>query len=452
MLPYAGAFAVCLAVLFFALGEALRRRAIREVDGLLVSEAERILDLAARRKAGIVEQDMRRYVEHYGKDNVLLRLFSSSGELLACSDTEASGALARAVLVRAPPPAPVARFRSDQLPSGARVRSVYLSSHAGHRVQVCRSLAALETLLRTYRLVLLLGFGVCLAAGTALASGIAAGAVARLERVRLAAERIYIGNLRERIPVPGGADEVGALAVTFNTMIERIACAVDELRVLMDNMAHDFRTPLTRMRAAAEAAVASNANAEGQQEALALVVEECDRLERMVSTILQIARMEAGADTIAKRAVAMDEVVRAAVELYGPLVEDRGLDLSVECEVDRCGVLGDRPLLERMLANLLDNAVKFTPTGGRVGVSCRPAEGRWLELVVEDTGSGIPPEDLPHVFERFFRSDRTRHMDGSGLGLSFVHAAAKAHGGEVRMTSRLGTGTRVFVRLPLAQP
>ena len=256
------------------------------------------------------------------------------------------------------------------------------------------------------------------------------------------------GRTDERVPVPENDDAIGELTRLFNQMVDKIDRLVGAMRGALDNVAHDLRTPLARLRGTAEMALAGDPDLERCREALADCVEETDRVLVMLNTLMDISEAESGAMPLRREVVALSDVAARAVDLYRDVADAKDLGLSVELAPD-VFVSCDRVRLEQVAGNLLDNAVKYTPGGGRVTVRVA-REGDRALLRVSDTGPGIPADELPRIWERLFRGDRSRAERGLGLGLSFVKAIVEAHGGAVRAESRPGAGSTFDVSLPLA--
>lgn len=266
-----------------------------------------------------------------------------------------------------------------------------------------------------------------------------------------AASRIMAGNLAERLPVRGVNDEFDRLAEHLNLMLNRIGELMNGLREVSDNIAHDLRTPLTRLRASSEEALRTAKSPEELTRALERTIEESDGLIKIFNALLMIARAEAGSAPGTLANVSLAEIVADVVELYEPVAEEAGVTLNMG-EMVAADVRGSRELLSQAIANLVDNAIKHgrPAEGGKPGeirISMRSA-AETVALVVADNGSGVPPEDHERVLERFVRLEKSRAQPGSGLGLSLVAAIARLHGGKVSLEDN-EPGLRVVLTLPL---
>jgi heavy metal sensor kinase len=260
------------------------------------------------------------------------------------------------------------------------------------------------------------------------------------------AARTRPGHLDERVPRSGTGDELDQLAETLNGLLDRLAAHLERQRAFVANAAHELRTPLAALRASAEVALSQDRTAEEYCERLADVVESSDGLVTLVNQLLLLAEGEAG-PLRSPSPVALDRVAARVVDMFRGVAEQRGLRLTLDA-AGPVVVPGNEGFLRQVVSNLVDNALKFTPEGGSVRVGIW-SDGEEATLRVEDTGLGIPTEDQPHLFERFFRADRARRREGgSGLGLSICHALVGAHGGSVHIDSAPGRGTAVTVTLP----
>jgi heavy metal sensor kinase len=275
-------------------------------------------------------------------------------------------------------------------------------------------------------------------------------AVSGVEAVTRTARKISGGSLEERVLIKGQGDEIDQLAQTFNQMLDRIQTLVTEIKEMTDHIAHDLRSPLTRIRGHAEVTLTTAKSLSEYETMAADTIEECDRLLDMINTMLLISKTESGVDAMVMEEIDLSDLVQEACELFSPTAEDKGLSLN--CDVAKGGRLkGDTRMIQRLISNLLDNAIKYTPTGGSVTVSLEKQEEN-LVIEVRDTGIGIPPDDLPRIFERFYRCDRSRSLEGIGLGLSLARAIARAHGGDMIVLSQPNAGSTFKVVLPKSPP
>jgi signal transduction histidine kinase len=246
--------------------------------------------------------------------------------------------------------------------------------------------------------------------------------------------------------VKARGDEIDQLAITFNQMLDRIQALLTEIKEMSDNMAHDLRSPITRIRGIAEVTLSTGKSLVEYEAMAASTVEECDRLLDMINTMLMISKTEAGVDHLTREKIDLAGVVQEACRLFEPTAEDKGITLSYDV-TGRSHFIGDSRMIQRMLSNLLDNAIKYTPSGGSVNVSVEEVDAQ-VVASIKDTGIGISPRDLPHIFERFYRCDQSRSQSGIGLGLSLARAIARAHGGDITAMSSPNQGSTFAITLP----
>ena len=275
-------------------------------------------------------------------------------------------------------------------------------------------------------------------------------AVSGVEAVTRTAQKISGGTLDERVPVKARGDEIDQLATTFNQMLDRIQTLLTEIKEMSDNIAHDLRSPITRIRGLAEVTLATGKSLSEYEGMAASTIEECDRLLDLINTMLMISKTESGVDKLSHEEIDLTALIREACELFKPTAEDKGVSLTCNLP-DRCYLMGDTRMIQRMLSNLLDNAIKYTPSGGSVTVSINENDTHFV-VSVKDTGCGISPNDLPRIFERFYRCDQSRSQSGIGLGLSLARAIARAHGGDITVTSLPSQGSTFTVTFPKSLP
>lgn len=289
-------------------------------------------------------------------------------------------------------------------------------------------------------------------AGISTAGGLAIrrNVTRRLETINRTTRQIIDGQLHARIPRSPSGDELDRLAANLNDMLDKIERLMTGLRHLSEDIAHDLRTPLNRLRGQLEMAIIEMREDDPVREAVQDAIQEADRLLDMFAALLSIAKAEAGYQQMPLMDVALSPVVWRVVELYEPVAEEKGITLSVR--IDRPFVVrGQEQLLAQALANLLDNAVKHTPEGGGIVVTVVPSreEPGTIELIVADSGSGIPPEDRKRVLGRFVRLDWSRSTPGNGLGLALVDAVIRLHGARLVMEDN-APGLRVRLYFPNA--
>lgn len=267
-----------------------------------------------------------------------------------------------------------------------------------------------------------------------------------VEEVTRAAVDVSNGTLDRRVDAGNKGAEIEQLAATFNAMLDRIHTLISGMREMTDNVAHDMRSPLARIRANAEMALSGEQSVDDYRQSTAETIEECDRLLHMINTTLDVAETEAGAAHMDKTNVDISRIAQDACELFTPLAEDKGISIASDIEPG-CIVTGNLQLLQRMLANILDNALKYSDRNSCINVVVNTLDNAVM-LRIRDEGVGISPQNLKKIFERFFRGDESRSKSGCGLGLSLVRAVIIAHGGDIDVSSSPGNGSEFRITLP----
>ncbi len=281
-----------------------------------------------------------------------------------------------------------------------------------------------------------------------------------LEDLTVAAEQMKQGKYTQRVSLPQDLDELGLLGLTFNEMADTIEADINELRRqdqvrrdLIANIAHDLATPLTAIQGFSEA-LADNviSDAEQRQETAQRIGREVQRMRRLVADIQQMTSLEAGHTKLDLAPLDLQAQVDETIAVIAPECEQGGIDVHNDIQPGTPLVMADSDRITQVLLNLLDNARRHTSSGGTIRVGAT-MQGDALRIWVRDTGTGIDPTDLPHIFERFYRADRSRRTStgGSGLGLSIVKAIITAHGGNIWAESTLGQGTCITFTLPIAK-
>ena len=329
----------------------------------------------------------------------------------------------------------------------AVVRSVELSN--GMRLVVGRDVVER----RGYSAIILQSFLVGVA-GIIVFSLIAGGITARrvlrrIDTIRDTSTKIMSGNLSERVPITRRNDEFDGLATNLNAMLDRIEQLLQGLKEVTDNVAHDLKTPLTRLRNKAEAALRDTASEASREEALEAVIVESDRLIQTFNALLMIARVEAGAPSGVLSEINVSEIASDVAELYGPVAEDAGIEVIDRVAPD-VRLKANRELIGQAMVNLLENAVKYARPehggSGRIVVELQ-RDANLVRIVVADNGPGIPEAERKRVLERFVRLEESRSEPGSGLGLALVNAVARLHDGQFRIEDN-APGVRAVLELP----
>lgn len=449
---YAAIFAASVGIAFLLLYLLITKFIYDQTDQELISQADRFSILFASQGSDSVVDSAIIEAHAAGVKKVFFRFFTVNGEVFSSSDMSYWKDINIGVDETA-----IKELLNDNQPvfktlaiygRKEKVRILYAALSPRVILQVGVSMESYSRFLDAFQRI----FFVTMALLIALAAGggwfMARRAVSGVEAVTRTAQMISGGTLEERVPVHPRGDEIDQLAITFNLMLDRIQALLTEIKEMSDNMAHDLRSPIARIRGAAEITLAGDKDL-GEYESLAAnTIEECDRLLGMINTMLMISKTESGVDKICPRDVHISGIVRQACELFSPTAEDK--QITIECSTpDGIHLMGDTPMIQRMLSNLIDNAIKYTPSGGNVDIRAAESPDQ-VVVAVKDSGVGISPKDLPRIFERFYRCDQSRSQAGIGLGLSLARAIARAHGGDIMAASALNEGSTFTVTLPKA--
>ena len=448
---YAGIFTVssCIAFLLFY---TLITSFIREqTDQELLGEVNRFSTLIGTQGVEAVQNAAVIEAQAAGVKKVFFRLLSLSGQVFSSSNMSywkdiPINETAIKALLRGRSPVFESIGLSDRK---EKIRILYAMLSPSIILQVGEAMESYSRFLDAFKGIFIATMTFLIVVAAGVGWFMARQAVSGVEAVTRTAQKISGGTLEERVPVKARADEIDRLAVTFNQMLDRIQSLLKEIREMTDNIAHDLKSPITRIRGIAEVTLTTGKSLAEYEGMAASTIEECDRLLDMINTMLMISKTESGVVEPSREEIDLKGLVEKACELFGPSAEDKGVTLN--CTVpDKIRLVGDNRMIQRMLSNLLDNAVKYTPAGGSVTVSVSETEEQ-VSISVQDTGIGISEDDLPHVFERFYRGDQSRSQAGIGLGLSLARAIARAHGGEITVTSALNQGSTFTVTLPRRQ-
>jgi heavy metal sensor kinase len=418
-------------------------------DQDLLSEARTLSSILKLQGIEAVKRQIIFEAQAAGEKKIFFRLLSFDGQEFSSSNMSYwldidIGKSAIDQLIREKRPV----FDTISLPGRKhRIRILYV--HIGRNIisQLGQSMESYTRFIEAFRKIFVVTMASLFIFAVIIGWFMARHALAGVETVTQTARHISEGSLNERVPVKKNQDEIDQLAITFNQMLDRIQKLVTGIREMSDNIAHDLKSPITRIRGLSEVSMTTGASEKDYENLAASTIEECDRLLDMINTMLVISKTEAGVNKLDAVEMDIGAMVRDACNLFQAPAEDKGIRLS--CDADgHFKIYGDHRLIQRMIANLLDNAIKYTPAGGRVDLTVHADEHDFVSLSVTDSGIGISDTDCTRIFERFYRCDPSRSEAGIGLGLSFARAIARAHGGDITVTSEVGVGSTFTITLP----
>lgn len=436
--------ALAAIVILFAVGTHLFVRAslMRQLDRLLAKDLATIEEVLRKNPSEIGE------VEEYGSIP-FFRVLDNGTPLAASSPWRGAG-LENAGQGAAGAP------RSWSASGGARyrVRGAHLDTPGNsYLIAVARDEGALHELLRTLSLVFLLGIPGAIVLAVAGGYFLAGRVLAPVSAITAAAREITAERLSARLPVENPDDEFGRLAAVFNETFARLEASFEMLRRFTADASHELRTPLTAIRSVGETALQGEPDRRGYREVIGSMLEEADRLAQLVESLLSLSRADAGSVELKKEEVSLAALAREVVECLNVLAEEKQESLALVVN-ENATVVADRATLRQAVLNILDNAIKFTPSGGAVQVVVgRRGAGDAL-LEIRDSGPGIPAEHRPRVFDRFYRVDtgRSREAGGTGLGLAIARWTVAVNSGRIELESEEGRGSIFRIVLPATAP
>jgi len=444
MLVFTAAFAFILFYMF------ITSVFYSRTDGDLYAQSNELAAVFAMQGDAVLQQTALMQTQAAGEKQMFFRMLYASGVVFSSSNMAywknigIDRQAVEAVIQRGQH-----QFVTQVIPGQTHgVRVLYRRIGPAIVLQLGYSLEDIDDMLDTFQKIFLVAMALLLFLAVILGWFMARRTLAGVQTVTNTARRISENDLDTRVPVGRRHDEIDRLAITFNQMLDRIRNLVTGVRQLSDNIAHDLRSPITRIRGLAEVTLTGDSHSEDYSRMAASTIEECDRLLDMINTMLTISRTETGVDRQSFQPVDMAAMIQEACELFQPIAEDRQVTLNFRADGPAL-IFGDRHLLQRLTANLIDNAIKYSHADAKVSAQLRRLNDTHIALVVSDTGMGIAVEDQQRVFDRFFRGDQSRSQTGAGLGLSLAQAIVQMHGGTISLESTPGKGSVFTVTLPL---
>ena len=386
--------------------------------------------------------------EEENVSNVFFRIFSPDGELIASSDMQSWGMvdISKAALEQLSSSTPYVLQMLELPHYPYKIRTIYGRLSPEKIFQFGFSLEENEKYLMIFQNMFLIIMAVIIFLSGFIGWMISKNAVKGIREVVTTANDIAKGSYEKRVSVKKKTREIEELETAFNEMLDKIRLLLNDMKEMIDNIAHDLRSPLTRIRGIAEMNLINGRSIEDYREMAGSTVEECDNLIDLVNTMLDITEIEAGISEINTEEIDMNQVILQITDFFSPVAEENDVRILTDLP-EKCRVLGDRQKYQRVIMNLLENAIKFTPPKGEVRIFLLD-HPNYLRMVFKDTGSGISPEDMPKIFNRFYRGDRSRNQAGIGLGLSLVRAIVKSLNGSISVESALDKGSVFTVTIP----
>jgi heavy metal sensor kinase len=445
-LLYSAIFASSSLLGFFIFYQVMISKIDARTDRTLEAQMKEVSSLLVSKGIGTLKDEIVGEAESVGINKVFFRLLTAQGEEIASSDLSQwkEIGISRIALKHLPKERPV--FETLKPPASKyKVRVLYGNVGPGIVLQIGQSLRDdehfFEDIREIFRTLIAIVFPLVALGGWFMARQSLSG----VEKVTQTAIAISDGAMERRVPLTGRGDEIDRLSGIFNHMLDRIQSLLTGMKEVTDNVAHDIKSPVTRIRGLAEVTLSAEGSLDEYQSMAVSTIEECDRLLKMINTMLEISETEAGVATLNLSEVDISALIEKACDLFQSLAEEKGLGIDVNVP-HQCFLRCDKGKLQQVVTNLLDNAIKYTPSG-KITVSAEQGE-REIIISVHDTGIGIPSNKIPHVFDRFFRVDKSRSVPGAGLGLSLARAIVEKHGGEIKVSSSPGMGSTFTVVLP----
>jgi len=421
---------------------------MKNIDQELTEELEELSSFYAENDYDSLIQELQTEIEFEKSDDIFFRLFASDGKVLFTSNIQAFGK------IEAPDDVfdgkyKIERFeiRTISTPNQSfPIRTILGVVGTSEILQIGISLKESRAYLQIFKRLILWLMIPLFVLAACIGFFMSRAAIRGVEDVTQAAIEITEGKYDKRVETKTKASEIQRLKQTFNMMIDRLQGLLISMREMTDNIAHDLRSPLTRIRGIAEMTLLGKSSKSQYEKMAANTIEECDNLIAMINTMLDISEAEAGVADVRVEEIDLCGLIVNACELFRPIANEKQIRINTNLP-EGLKLNGDKNKLQRIVTNLLENAIKYTPRDGDVVISV-VARKNLVDIIVKDNGIGISENDLPHIFDRFYRGDKSRSQTGIGLGLSQVKAFVEFLKGNICVTSTPNKGSIFTVSMP----
>jgi signal transduction histidine kinase len=445
-LLYAVSFTVLAGIGFLIFYYRIYAIAMEGLDHELLADTEKYTTLMKETGLEAVKSAIAEEVDTGSPEEDFYRLFNFKGNILITTDMSSWGAIdTQGILLK---------FQNEGLTYLTQTITI---SKSDEKARMITAIIAPDTVLQIgesleetdeYMDIFFQLFSILVIGLIIVSSGIgwllARRATIDMQKVTETAEEISNGAYDRRVQIKGRVKEIERLGASFNRMLDRIQSLLKSMKEINDNIAHDLRSPLARIRGIAEMSLLKEKSIEAYKEMAVSTIEECDILIAMINTMLDITEAEAGVNGAKKEEFELTALIQEACELFRPLAEEKKIRLKTDLP-ESLTMMSDRKKMQRIVTNILENALKYTPQNGTVSISAAARDGE-VQIDFKDTGVGISENDLPHIFERFYRCDRSRSQGGVGLGLSLVKAYTESMHGTIQVESAVTQGSCFTLR------
>ena len=449
---YALVYIISSFMVFLGLYIIIKINLDNEIKTNLIEDAEELVMVLEEEGIEKLYKEIHYEAYEYGTENSFFRIFSPDAELLAESDIdewenlEVDEDLIRALSSEKKGSYKISYFTLPE--KKYKIIAIYSHLGSGYIIQIGLLMEKISVFLSLIRNTYIFLVVMIIFLTAYIAMFITRRALRGVDEVtKTAAEISQSGVLERRVEIRTRYMEIENLADTFNSMLNSIQTLVTELKEINDNIAHDLKTPITRIRGLAEVTLmGSNTSLEDYETLASDTIEESDNLLEILSSMLYISKADAGISIIVKEEINLSEIIETACDLFLPIAEEKGIKVNLSIP-ESCRFLGERKGIQRMISNLLDNAIKYSSDNGSINVLLMKSE-KEIVISISDTGIGIPKEKLDHIFKRFYRCHENTDIPGVGLGLSMVNAIVKQHSGKISVESIKNRGTTFIINLP----